>query len=199
MTESEKKRYEQYKLAYAAFIAVYPFGLEDLENEIWADIEGYEGDYQESNYGRTKSLKNGKIKILCPKLSRPGYLQVSLSKKGKPKIFSVHRLVAKCFIPNPQNLPEVNHKFGVKLDNYFKNLEWCTDAQNKRHALQFGLMQSGHDYPTSKLTEKDVRYIRENYKPHDKEFGEVALAKKFKVHSNTIDDILRFKRYKNVK
>lgn len=56
MTESEKKRYEQYKLAYAAFIACYPFELEDLQGEIWADIEGYDGYYQESNYRRTKKF-----------------------------------------------------------------------------------------------------------------------------------------------
>ena len=199
MTEREKERYEQYKLAYAAFIAVYPFMLEDLEGEIWADIEGYDGDYQESNYGRTKSLKFGKEKILRPALHKKGYLYVALSKKGKMKIFKVHRLVAKCFISNPQNLPEVNHKFGVKFDNYFENIEWTTHLKNVEHSVKMGLQKTGAERHNSKLTKEQILYIREHLIPYDTEFGGAALSRKFNVAESTIWDIVNFKKYRNVK
>ena len=199
MKEYDKKRYEQYKLAYAAFIAVYPFMLEDLEGEIWADIEGYDGDYQESNYGRTKSLKFGKEKILRPSVNKNGYLTVCLSKNNKKKTCRVHRLVAKYFIPNPKNLPEVNHKFGVKFDNYFENLEPCTDIQNMQHAFKTGLQKSGADHRDSKLTEENVRFIRKYHIPYDKKFGVAALAEKFNVHPKIIWNVVNFKTYKNVK
>ena len=117
MTEAEKIRYERYRLAYAALMLCYPFGLEDLDGEIWAWIAGYEGDYQESNYGRTKSFKRGKVKIMKPSLDTKGYLFVELLKNGVGKKFKVHRLVAQTFIPNPDNLAEVDHKFGNKFDN----------------------------------------------------------------------------------
>ena len=199
MTDYEKKRYEQYKLAYAAFIAVYPFGLEDLENEIWVDIEGYEDDYQESNYGRTKSFKNGKFKILRPAVDGKGYLHVVLYKNNEPQSFRINRLVAQCFIPNPNNLPEVNHKFGVKFDNYFENLEWTTPSGNIQHAIKMGLKKPGAQNYNSKLTEEQILEIREFCIKGDRKFGIRALARKFGVSEGTIWAIVNFKRYKNVK
>ena len=80
--------------------------------EEWRDIKGYEGKYQVSNLGRVRSLnfnKTGKIKELSY-AKRRGYLGVTLFKDKKSKTFAVHRLVAKMFIPNPNNYPQVNHK-----------------------------------------------------------------------------------------
>ncbi|MBR4383791.1 MAG: HNH endonuclease [Selenomonadaceae bacterium] len=144
MTENERtrrnERYADYKLAYAALMLCYPFGLENLDGEEWRDVAGYEGRYQISNYGRVKSLTENQVKILKPHLHTGGYLRVSL---GRQKKFKIHRLVAETFLDNPLNLAEVDHIHGNKMDNYFKNLEWVTLKENKRRAFKNGLYPSG--------------------------------------------------------
>lgn len=113
-----------------------------MEKEIWKDINGYENLYQVSNLGRVKSLNrvvncahNGKRitrgKIMAPlKREQCGYLLVNLCKNGKPKTYYIHRLVAQAFIPNPVNLPQVNHKDENKGNNCVDNLEWCSAKYN---------------------------------------------------------------------
>lgn len=97
-------------------------------DEIWKDIKGYEGLYQVSNLGRVKSLgnlQNKKEKLLKTNICN-GYYAVYLYKNSKKKICLCHRLVAEAFIPNPKNLPFVNHKDDNKLNNRMDNLEWRT-------------------------------------------------------------------------
>ena len=110
------------------------------ETEIWRDIEGYEGLYQVSNWGRVKSLKkkgNSKERILTASNNNTKkYWRVQLSKNDKIKHFAVHRLVALAFIPNPQNLPQVNHKDENKDNNNVLNLEWCTVKQNTNYGTR---------------------------------------------------------------
>ena len=77
--------------------------------EVWKTIPYYSGAYQVSNLGRVKSSKGRKEKILKPHTNSSGYLQVGLSKSGKPKFVLIHRLVAQVFLPNPNNLPQINH------------------------------------------------------------------------------------------
>ena len=113
--------------------------------EIWKDIEGYEGIYQVSNKGRVKSLKrkicsnsnNHKYNTLSEKLLKLSgggkYIQVILCKDGKTSAKLVHRLVAQAFIPNPNNLPCVNHKDENKKNNDVRNLEWCTYKYNNEY------------------------------------------------------------------
>ena len=101
-----------------------------MENEVWKDVVGYEGLYQVSSFGKVKRLKNGKERILKPQPNGFGYLFVNLYKNKINKHFKVHRLVAKTFIPNPDNLPQVNHIDEDKTNNHVDNLEWCDAKYN---------------------------------------------------------------------
>lgn len=104
--------------------------------EQWRDIIGYEGLYQVSDLGRVKSLKFGKERVLVGRKNRGGYICVDLYKDRKGKTCTVHRLVAEAFIPNPDNLPEVNHRDEDKTNNTTfddgngGNLEWCDNRYN---------------------------------------------------------------------
>ena len=110
--------------------------------EIWRDIEGYEGKYQVSNEGRVKALAwkgNGigcsqNEHILRQKDLR-GYKRVGLSKEGVVKCYSVHRLVAKAFIPNPNNYPVIDHINTIRDDNRVENLRWTTPKENNQNPL----------------------------------------------------------------
>lgn len=116
--------------------------------EIWKDIEGWEGQYQVSNLGRVRSLDRyieqatrwgtitqkfykGKIKVLRP--LHGGYLGAQMKHERQAKMMLVHRLVADAFIPNPDNLPQVNHRNEDKTDNRVENLEWCDPLYNIRY------------------------------------------------------------------
>jgi len=110
--------------------------------ETWKDIEGYNGYYQVSNHGRVRSIervvKRGSnylpVSERILKLgTKCGYKTVALSKYGKVKYYQVHRLVAKSFIPNPKNLPCVNHKDENPGNNNVSNLEWCTKSYNNSY------------------------------------------------------------------
>lgn len=116
------------------------YNPQNLNGEIWKDIEGYEGCYQVSNLGRVKSLErinsygervHEKIKAFGD--NGHGYLIVNLYKDNKVKMSYIHRLVANAFIPNPYNLPQINHKDEDKSNNDVQNLEWCTQKYNSNY------------------------------------------------------------------
>lgn len=111
--------------------------------EIWKDIEGYEGLYQVSNMGRIKSLKynNGSTiydreLIRKPNQLKNGYCNIILNKNGKAKAYRIHRLVAKAFVPNPENKDQINHINMIKNDNRAENLEWVTGSENMLKCYQ---------------------------------------------------------------
>lgn len=114
--------------------------LEDLPNEEWRDVIGYEGLYQVSNFGRVKRLEfkvirnNGRKQIWNTKIlsqsPRNEYLRVRLLVNGRKVFKVVHRLVAIAFLENPNHYKEVNHKDENKYNNFADNLEWCDRSYN---------------------------------------------------------------------
>lgn len=99
-----------------------------MAREIFKDIEGTDGKYQISNLGRVYNTKHKRF--LKGGVSPTGYMRVVLTIEGKRVYKNIHRLVAEAFIPNPDNLPFVNHINEEKLDNSLQNLEWCTQEHN---------------------------------------------------------------------
>lgn len=106
--------------------------------EIWKDINGYEGLYQVSNFGNVMSLNyqnHGYAKLLTPKCNNAGRLWVELCNNNKKRAFLIHRLVAIAFIENPENLPQINHIDENPKNNHVDNLEWCTQEYNIKYYL----------------------------------------------------------------
>lgn len=175
--------------------------------EIWKDIEGFEGIYQVSNFGRIKSLGGQKgtclrkEKIRTISYTKDGYAKIRLQSGSIDKTCRVHRLVAQAFLPNPTNKETVNHKDGNKLNNHVDNLEWSDRHEQLLHAYSHNLKtsQKGHSNCNSKLTDEQVKEIRRLYVRNSKEFGTVALAKKYGVTNRVIGLIVNYKSYTNVK
>lgn len=128
--------------------------------ENWKSIINYP-NYQISDLGRIRGTNHTKGKDYRYKKtvvnSKSGYEYCAVQKEDKVKNFTVHRIVAIHFIPNPVNLPEVNHKDGNKLNNKFDNLEWVTKAENKRHANANGFWKHTDKHKTAM-----VKYNKKN-------------------------------------
>lgn len=173
--------------------------------EEYRQIKGYEGLYEVSNMGNVLSLSRktkgrwGKDKTSPGRLlkldkSGLGYARISLSKNGVTKKYHVHRLVAEAFIPNPDNKPCVNHLDNSRDNNVVSNLEWATHADNTNHAKKQGRIATGERTNLTKLTEKDVIYIRQHLEVKGRD-----LAKKFGVTEYAISRIKLGKDWKHVK
>lgn len=123
--------------------------------EIWKEIEGYEGIYFISNHGNVKSMprKGAKGGIIKATPDKDGYWCIGLNKHGHRKTFKVHRLVAIAFIPNDNNLPEVNHKDEDKTNNHVDNLEWCEHVYNSRYGSRPQRISSALSTPVYSIDE----------------------------------------------
>ena len=121
--------------------------LEDTDDEIWRDIEGFEELYAVSTKGRVKNIKTNRI--LIGSYDSNGYRKVTINGKN----YNIHRLLALAFIPNPDKLPEVDHLDEVKTNNNVSNLRWVSKSENTRH--------SAHQYSCKiKQLDKDGNLIR---------------------------------------
>lgn len=182
--------------------------------EVWKNAVGLPG-YQISNLGRFKSLdreiqnkmgvmRTYKGRILRHSITRKGYLLASASFNNKQVGCGVHRVVAKAFIENPDNYPQVNHLDGNKKNNNVENLEWCNNSQNCLHAHATGLRNSEHIKKRRKLTFAQAELIRELWahplnvlctQKRGKPFSQRWLAKCFKLNKKTVVHIITKKTY----
>lgn len=157
--------------------------------EIWKDIEGYEGWYQVSNLGRVYSTFRGG-RVLKEGQNPSGYKHVGLRRNGDVKYMDVHRLVALAFLNNKDLsvYSEVNHKDGDKGNNVVNNLEWATPEQNRSHAKENGLYLYGEKNPRSKIASVDVQKIKELYSSG--EYTQKVLGVMFNCCQAHISDIV---------
>lgn len=169
-----------------------------LDNEVWKDVVGFEGLYSVSNLQRVRSEKrksNGHWSVVCERILRPGkhkfgYPKFTLCKNGKLYYVHLHRLVAQAFIPNPSNLPCINHKDNNPDNNSIDNLEWCTHKYNSRYAYkQERLSKVGEKNHMSKLSETEVLEI------FNSKLGRIPLSMKYNVSKQTVYDIKAGRRW----
>jgi hypothetical protein len=137
------------------------------EIEIWKSVDGYEGLYEVSNLGRIKRIASARGTktgyIFAPSVDTKGYLRTRLTdKNGKAKTVKVHRIVAIAFHPNPENLPQVNHKDTDKQNNKSSNLEWCTNIKNAQHAKDNGLLRPSMTGKFGKDHNRSIKIIARN-------------------------------------
>lgn len=148
--------------------------------EEWRTVKGYEGLYEVSSLGRVRSLDRydrmnrfWKGRILNLHTGTGGYLFVALSSNGKEKNYLVHRLVAQAFLPNPDNLPQVNHRDEVKINNRVENLEWC----DREYNINYGTIKDRirntnlkNGYWTGLSKEEYWKRYRNEHREHLKEY-----------------------------
>jgi hypothetical protein len=170
------------------------------EIEIWSPVPEYEGIYDVSNYGRVKSLcRVVKFGNRCPRVvdekilkrnNSNGYLTISLARDGKKLTAMIHSLVAKAFINNPDSKPHVNHKDGIRWNNFYKNLEWVTCSENVLHSYNVlgNTAVCGSFNGSSKLNECDISRIISLY---NNGLTQKEIGKMYNVSMSNISKIIR--------
>lgn len=163
--------------------------------EEWKEIEGTYGLLEVSSLGNVRSnMRDGRI--LKAQTTRKGYLRIRVTVKRERVSIPVHRAVAKAFIPNPNNLPQVNHIDGDKTNNRVENLEWVTNYENAHHAMANGLWANVYDASLRTNADKRTPVRSIDAKTGEvREFVSVSDAERF-FNSRHISDVLNGKREK---
>lgn len=175
-----------------------------LYEEQWKPVDGYDNKYFISSFGRIKSFvtspqhpKNIGGVILAQSITKKGYCRCDLSKGNNKQAHSVHRLVGIAFVPNPENLPQINHKKGIKTDNRYHQIEWNTCQQNIQAAFDTGIKTvAAEKHPRSLFTNEQVKEMRKLF-----DEGKVAvnkIADQFQTSYNTAWRIVKSYNYQNV-
>jgi hypothetical protein len=158
----------------------------------WKDIPGYEGIYTINSEGTVHGIAKNTIRKAT--LRKNGYYFVALYKNRCYKTFKRARLVASVFLPNPMNLPMINHIDGNKGNDMVDNLEWCDQSHNQIHACKMGLM-GGEKHASAKLTKIQVRTIKHRL---DNGEGPYIISKDYPVTGVAISRIKYHKSWKYV-
>ena len=210
ITRADNVKHGNSKLAFGIKKPKWIEFTGNLPDEIWQPVSGYENFYEVSNLGRIKILLQKFCKewiragnVPYDKLSSPSlvarYYKVCLSgRKGFKKWFSVARLVGDHYVPNPNNLPIINHKDGNKLNDRADNLEWGTQSDNMLHSYKDGPRKTlrGSQIGNSKLTDQDVRDIREIWSKG--RISQYKLGEIFGLSQCHVSDIVNKKRWAHV-
>ena len=161
---------------------------------MFIDVKGFEKYFQINHKGEVLSKRTNRI--LKQGISKTGYPIISTKiggRNGKAYCLKIHRLMALTFLANPNNLPEVNHIDGNKLNNNLSNLEWISKSNNIKHAHANNLISTkGENHPSAKITVKDVNTMREDFKNFDgkkKDFYN-KYAQLFNLYHGHIKDIV---------
>lgn len=179
-----------------------------MREEQWALVDGYKEEYKVSSFGRVESLardiyyKNGRVhknkgRMLKIQKNPKGYAIVVLSKEGRSKTVTVHRLVARAFIKNHSKKSQINHKDGDKANNRVENLEWCTGSENMVHAVESKLYTAvkGSRHYNAKLKEEDILYIR---KLPSRGIPYKQIAEMYNVGVKHVQKIISRERWKHI-
>jgi hypothetical protein len=180
----------------------------DNNIEYWKPIDNYER-YYVSSFGRAKVIKpSGELHLVLQLrykrkkdrvIKRPNtaYYHVNVCKNGKRRKLALHILVAKAFIPNPENKAQVNHIDGIKLNSHVSNLEWATHLENQHHATANGLRPHGELNGHSKLTTKEVLEIK-NLLLTAKFGDQKEIAKRYNIGAGVISDIKTGRKWRHL-
>jgi hypothetical protein len=186
----------------------------EQQEEIWKEINGFDGKYSVSNLGRIRVnyhiIKNQfgyyeKRRVeryLKPQINNRGYYTITFVINNKRFHMWLHRVIATAFTPNPNNLPEINHKNGIPGDFRIENLEWIDRIGNVRHAWETGLCKNsahlGEDHPRCKITEDIVLNIRKSVTNFRDNKIKYSLANEYGIHITTVNDILKRRSWSHI-
>jgi len=166
----------------------------NTEKEVWKDVKGWEGFYQVSNLGRFKGVERldsrgykQKERIMKGYDNGHGYIHVYGSKNGIAKTLKLHRIIAEAFIPNPNNLPCVNHKDENRANNHVDNLEWCTYSYNNTYGDRLKKIKKSEGW---KKSWKPIYVIKQD---GTKEWFEslTSASEKYNLDISNVSGVLR--------